>query len=171
MASGGKTKAGVPDRGTFELYRKGEPSPRMALTIRLVLAARRYRAMLDERLRPAGQSAARMEAMGAILNAPELRPQVDIAKRLRIEGPTLTRMLDALEKDGMVQRLPDPSDRRTKQLRLTAAGEAALGDIFDIADELRVRLLDGFSDEELAVMNGFLARLLERLDNGLKHED
>jgi MarR family transcriptional regulator for hemolysin len=168
MASGEKKKAGDPGRNTVELYRRGETSLQMWLTIRLVLAARRYRALLDERLRPTGQSAARMEAMAAILNEPGLRPQVDIAKRLRIEGPTLTRMLDALEKDQMVERLPDPSDRRTKQLRLTRNGEKTLDEIFAIADSLRSRMLEGFTDAEIETVNRFLGRLMERLDSGLK---
>jgi MarR family transcriptional regulator for hemolysin len=169
MASG--AKAGQTGTNSVELYRRGETSPRMWLTIRLVLAARRYRALLDERLRPTGQSAARMEAMSAILNEPGMRPQVDIAKRLRIEGPTLTRMLDALEKDGMVERLPDPSDRRTKQLRLTDTGEETLEEIFSIADALRARMLDGFSEAELDTVNRFMAKLMERLDSGLKDCD
>jgi MarR family transcriptional regulator for hemolysin len=171
MAIGPRDQAGKSGASTFQSYRKGETSPEMWLTIRLVLAARRYRALLDERLRPTGQSAARMEAMAAILNAPDLRPQVDIAKRLRIEGPTLTRMLDTLEKDGMVERLPDPSDRRTKQLRLTDTGEETLEAIFDIADGLRSRLLEGFAPDELEAVNRFLAQVMERLDSGLKDEE
>ena len=108
-----------------------------------------------------------MEAISAIMNSPPLSPQVDIAKRLRIEGPTLTRMLDSLEKDGMVERLPDPKDRRTKLLKATPAGEQALEDIFDIADALRGRLLDGFTEAQLDQVNEFFAELLTRLDAGL----
>jgi MarR family transcriptional regulator for hemolysin len=160
--------AGKSGKGSVERYRRGETSPQMLLTIRLVLAGRRWRALLDERLRPTGQSAARMEAMAAILHMPEPRPQVDIARRLRIEGPTLTRMLDALEKDGMVERLHDPADRRTKQLRVTEDGERALEQIFDIADGLRSHILEGFSDSEIEVVNRLLLRLMERLDGGYR---
>lgn len=152
---------------TFEIYREGRTTPAITLTIGLVLAGRRWRSLLDERLRPTGQSAARMETLAAILNSPPLSPQVDIARRLRIEGPTLTRMLDALEKDGLVERVPDPADRRTKQLRVTESGEAILGEIFDIADEMRGRLLEGFSEEEITQVNSFLGKLIGRLDAGL----
>src|SRR5690606_36388815 len=137
----------------FELYRSGRSTREIRLTIHLVLAARRWRSLLDERLRQVGQSAARMEALAAIINSPSLSAQVDIARRLRIEGPTMTRMLDALEADGLVERLPDPGDRRTKQLRVTPAGEAALAEIFEIVDELRSRLLAGLSDERIDDLN------------------
>lgn len=137
------------------------------LTIGLVLAGRRWRSLLDERLRPTNQTSARMETLAAIMNSPPLSPQVDIARRLRIEGPTLTRMIDALEKDGLVERVPDPSDRRTKQLRVTEAGEDALEEMFAIADDMRVRLLDGLDEDEVAEINRFLRMLIGRLDAGL----
>lgn len=151
----------------FQIYRAGGTTKDIRLTINLVVVARRWRALLDERLRNIGQSAARMEALAAIMNSPSLSAQVDIAKRLRIEGPTMTRMLDTLEKDGLVERLADPTDRRTKQLRVTAAGEAALEEIFTIADEMRDRLLGGVADGKIDELNEFLVMLTERLDAGL----
>jgi MarR family transcriptional regulator for hemolysin len=151
----------------FAIYRDGGTTREIRLTINLVLVARRWRSLLDERLRLIGQSSARMEALGAIMNSPALSAQVNIAKRLKIEGPTMTRMLDTLEADGLVERLADPSDRRTKQLRLTAEGERVLEEIFTIADELRDRLLDGLPAEKIDELNAFLGLLTERLDEGL----
>ena len=164
---GSAAKAGKRGKTSFELYREGRTTPAIMLTIGLVLAGRRWRALLDERLRPAGQSSARMETLAAIMNSPPLSPQVDIARRLKIEGPTLTRMLDALEKDGLVERLPDPGDRRTKLLRVTRAGEAVLEQIFSIADDLRAQLLEGFDGAQVAETNAILAELIRRLDGGL----
>lgn len=155
------------EKSSFELYRERNTSPDIRLTIAMVLAGRRWRALLDEKFRPINQSSARMEALAAIINSPPLSPQVDIARRLRIEGPTLTRMLDSLEADGLVQRLPDPSDRRTKQLQVTPAGEAALKEMFDIADGLRDRLLEGFSPEQVDMLNDLVWTLVNRLDDGL----
>jgi MarR family transcriptional regulator for hemolysin len=167
LAAAARDKAGIDEKSSFELYREGRTTPAIMLTIGLVLAGRRWRALLDERLRPTGQTSARMETLAAILNSPPLSPQVDIARRLRIEGPTLTRMIDALEKDGLVERIPDPADRRTKQLRVTEQGEAALEGMFAIADEMRGRLLDGLDEDDTAEINRFLRMLINRLDAGL----
>ena len=147
------------------------PDDQLRLTVLLVLVARKWRSLLDEKLRPGGQSSARMEALSAILNSPDGSAQVDIARRLRIEGPTLTRMLDALEKDGLVERQPAPGDRRTKRLQVTPQGEAALEDIFAVADIFRGRLLEGIEAEKLAEVSQFLTGLLERLDGGLPGDD
>ena len=154
-------------KSNFATYREGGTTRDIRVTVNLVLVARRWRSLLDERLRLIGQSSARMEALAAIINSPSLSPQVDIAKRLRIEGPTMTRMLDTLEADGLVERLPDPADRRTKQLRLTPAGEKALEEIFEIADALRQRLLEGVDSRQMDELNELLVMLTERLDAGL----
>jgi MarR family transcriptional regulator for hemolysin len=151
----------------FAISRDGEFPPEARLTIALVLVARRWRSVLDEKLRAIHQGTARMEALSAIHNSPEATSQVNIARRLRIEGPTLTRMIDSLEKDGLVERLSDPEDRRTKKLKVTPAGEAALKDIFAIADTYRERLLVDLSAEEVDMMNDLLIGMLDKLDDGL----
>lgn len=157
-------------KSNFDIYRKGGSTPDILLTIQLVLVARRWRSLLDEKLRKIDHSSARMEALAAIVNSPERSAQVDVARRLRIEGPTLTRMLDSLEKDGLVERLADPHDRRTKQLRLTPEGEAALEEIFATVDVLRARLLEGLSPELTDILNNALGGLLAKLDAGLPPE-
>ncbi len=147
--------------------KSGEFPPETRLTIALVLVARRWRSLLDEKLRAIQQGTARMEALSAIHNSPEATSQVNIARRLRIEGPTLTRMIDSLEKDGLVERLADPEDRRTKKLKVTREGEAAHKEIFAIAEIYRERLLDDLSGEEIALLNKLLGRMLDKLDDGL----
>lgn len=135
----------------------------LAFAIRTVLVARRYRALLDDRLRPLGHGTARMEALSAISALPKLSPQTAIAKRIGIEGPTLTRMLDTLEAEALVVRLADPSDRRTKLIQLTPAGQEALNEIAMIADAFRQQVLEEMDDGELDGASDSLRRLLLRL--------
>lgn len=141
--------------------------PQFHFTVQLVLAARRWRAVLDEALRTIGTSAARMEALSTIDRSPWLSAQVEIANRMGIEKPTLTRMLDMLEAEALVERLPDPWDRRAKLIRLTAKGKETLQAASAVASALRHQLLDDFSEAEIDVINRFNERLLTRLDSGL----
>ena len=122
-------------------------------------------------LRPIEQSSARMEAMSAIMNAEGPNAEIDIAKRLRIEGPTMTRMVDSLSADGLVERRQAPHDRRTNFLSLTPRGEEVLERIFATAEPLRARLLAGLSEEQMEQMNQLLDLLLARLDEGLPEQE
>lgn len=139
-------------------------SPSMRLTVQLVLIARRWRSLLDDRLRLIGQSSARMEALWAIAYTPPQSPQIEIARRIGIEGATLTRMLDTLEAEGLVERVPDPSDRRSKHIRITDEGKAVLAEIIAIAGDLRTTLVDGISGPAIDEANDFLADILARLE-------
>jgi MarR family transcriptional regulator for hemolysin len=132
-------------------------------TYRIILVARRYRAMLDERLRPLGYGSARMEALATIARSPEPSAQIAIAKRIGIEGPTLTRMLDSLEADGLVSRRQDPHDRRTKLIELTDAGRRALDEITEVAREFRGSVLESLSDDELNQVSEVTDKLMRLL--------
>lgn len=165
--SDGKMSTSHKGKNSFSTYKSGGSTPEIRLTVALVLIARRWRSLLDEKLRPIESSTARMEALSAIFNSPEASSQVDIARRLRIEGPTLTRMIDTLEKDALVERLPDPGDRRMKKLKVTKEGEEALEAIFDIADIYRERLLADLSADKIEMLNEILGGLLAKLDAGL----
>lgn len=135
-------------------------------TYRTILFARRYRALLDEQLRPLGYGTARMEALSTINRAREPSAQIAIAKRIGIEGPTLTRMLDALEAEGLVIRRADPGDRRTKLIELTDAGKRALNEIMTVAHNFRKTILKDLSDAELDAVNKVTDKLLNMLSEG-----
>jgi MarR family transcriptional regulator for hemolysin len=132
-------------------------------TYRVILCARRYRALLDEQLRPLGYGTARMEALSTIHRSPEPSAQIAIAKRIGIEGPTLTRMLDALEAEGLVVRRADPTDRRTKLIELTDAGRKAHEEITAVAHAFRHTVLKDLTDTELDTVNAITGRLLTSL--------
>jgi len=135
-------------------------------TYRIILIARRYRAMLDEQLRPLGYGTARMEALSTIARSPEPSAQIAIAKRIGIEGPTLTRMLDTLEADGLVVRRQDPTDRRTKLIELTPEGEAALEEIMRVAHAFRTTVLKSLTDDDLDQANRVTDKLMRLLCEG-----
>jgi MarR family transcriptional regulator for hemolysin len=148
--------------------RTGYPAPDMALTLSIVMVGRRWRALIDDNLRELGHSASRMEAMAAIAYAPPQTTQIQIAKRIGIEGPTLTRTLDMLEADGLVERLPDPMDRRNKLMKLTPAGYEVLSIMFQTTKRLRLNLLKDLPAEEVSMANSLLSTLLERMGGSLE---
>ena len=153
--------------GSILPERENYPYPELSLTIRIVMAGRRWRSLIDEHLRAKGHSASRMEAMASIAYAPAATTQIQVAKRIGIEGPTLTRTLDLLEADGLVERLADPNDRRNKHMKLTQAGLEALAEMFDITRALRMKLLDGVPAGEIAATDHFLEQLVHRIEAGL----
>ena len=90
----------------------------------------------------------------------EWKAQLDLARAVGIEGPTLTRHLDGLERAGLVRRVRDPANRRAVRVELTDAGEAKHAELLQAVIAFNKRLRAGFGDEEVEALRG----LLERLD-------
>jgi MarR family transcriptional regulator for hemolysin len=90
--------------------------------------------------------------------------QKELAERLGIEGPTLVRQLDDLERRGLIERRPASMDRRAKRVRVTQAARPVLTEITELASALRRELLGGLSDDSIVACVGVLRSINERLD-------
>jgi DNA-binding MarR family transcriptional regulator/N-acetylglutamate synthase-like GNAT family acetyltransferase len=72
----------------------------------------------------------------------------DVRTRLGLDSGYLSRVLGSLKRHGFVEETPDPRDRRTKRLRLTAAGHAEQRKMDEASDALAAATLDPLSDEQ-----------------------
>jgi DNA-binding MarR family transcriptional regulator/N-acetylglutamate synthase-like GNAT family acetyltransferase len=72
----------------------------------------------------------------------------DLRARLGLDSGYLSRLLGALQRERLVEAAPDPTDRRTKRLSLTRAGEAELDEINRISDELAAAVLEPLTGEQ-----------------------
>jgi len=87
------------------------------------------------------------------------RTQQDLARAVGIEGPTLTRHVDALERDGLVTRHRDTGDRRAVRVELTAVGEALHADLLRAVIVFNRRLRRGLAEDDVAQLHELLDRL------------
>jgi DNA-binding MarR family transcriptional regulator len=85
--------------------------------------------------------------------------QQALAGRLRLQKSTVSRLVDELERDGTVERHPNPSDRRSVLIGLTPTGRRKAGRLRDAQAELFARLLADMSADERRQLAGLLDRL------------
>jgi len=86
--------------------------------------ARRLRRIGHETLGPLHVSPSQSRALGELMRHGAMRPGV-LAEHLHIAPRSATEVVDDLQERGLVERAPDPGDRRATLVRLTAVGEAA----------------------------------------------
>jgi DNA-binding MarR family transcriptional regulator/ribosomal protein S18 acetylase RimI-like enzyme len=72
----------------------------------------------------------------------------DVRARLGLDSGYVSRLIRALERDGLVQTRPDPSDGRTKRLCVTPAGRSEMRVLDRMADELARSALAPLTDEQ-----------------------
>jgi len=119
-------------------------------------------------------NAALVEAGGSLpiwlvlssLERDQWRTQHELARSLGIEGPTLTRHLDALEQMGLVARRRDETDRRAVKVETTEAGRALYRDLLRAAIAFDKRLRTGLDQSELDQLRALLLRLEGNLGPG-----
>jgi len=131
--------------------------------LELSRVSRRWRARLDERLKHLDLTQARWVALLYLSRTGPIS-QRELADMIGIEGPTLVRLLDGLEQQGLVERRACSSDRRVKKVELTERAGPILGEINRIAGELRGELLAGISAGDLAVAGRVLKTIADRLE-------
>ena len=131
----------------------------------LILAemAHKWRRVLDQRLRPGGLSQSTWRTLYYAKRAETGILQKDLAVDIGIEGPSLVRILDLLEEDGLISRQVSVADRRGKIIRVTAKGEAILQEVQAVADDVRHEMLEGLSSADLTTC----LDVFERIDNNV----
>ena len=95
--------------------------------------------------------------------------QRDLAKNLRIEGATLTRHLDRMEREGLIARARDPLDRRQIHVQLTTKGRALHRRLRTTAGTVGTRACAGLTERDQTTLRRLLGRLRENV--GGAHAD
>lgn len=89
--------------------------------------------------------------------------QVVLAQHLGIKPITLARLLDRLETEGFIARMPDPHDRRAHVLALTAKARPTIERIHDLAMKIRGEAQLGISEAEASQLRALLCRIRSNL--------
>jgi DNA-binding MarR family transcriptional regulator len=94
------------------------------------------------------------------------RPIAFLAARLRITHPGAVQLVDRLEKDGLVERIPG-EDGRTKLLALTARGERVALEVLAARREVLERAVGALDDEQVRRFADTAGAMLEALTDDL----
>jgi DNA-binding MarR family transcriptional regulator len=88
---------------------------------------------------------------------------VDIAEKLSVSAPVLSRHIAELQERGLVARRPDPEDRRAQLLELTEAGKARLAEVEEARIALILELLEDWDEAEAAACTSSIRRLIDAM--------
>ena len=128
----------------------------------MYLVTHAWRTELDRRLRPLGFSHSRWLLL-LHLSRNDGCTHSELAHSMEIEAATLVKLVDHMEKEGLLKRCASETDRRVKHLRLSEAGKEVVENIRSYAADLRKEVLSGLSQAEiktsLNVLNNIRGKL------------
>ena len=88
-----------------------------------------------------------------------LLAQNEISKELNVSRTNITNLIDGLERDGLVERIPNPADRRVSYAQLTQQGHDLCVKLMPVMTVLMQDATRGFSKDEKALFKDFLYRV------------
>jgi len=116
------------------------------IAFNLMDVARMMRTYADQRARQFGISRAQWTVLVRLDRFEGLK-QSELAEVLELQPISLTRLLDRLAENGLIERRPDPKDRRANRLYLTPAARPLLDKLAKLSIEIMDQVLDGFDDD------------------------
>jgi DNA-binding MarR family transcriptional regulator len=137
-----------------------------SLARRLVLTGKALRAHFEVGLQAAGSSLPFWLVLQNLREEDGLS-QRDLARRLQLEAPTLTRHIDRMAAEGLLVRKPDPRDRRVTRIMITAEGRKLHDRLSEVARAREAEFRSLLSAREITM----LERVLPRITNHLERAD
>jgi DNA-binding MarR family transcriptional regulator len=132
------------------------------LRMAVVRTARRLRQ--EAASESAGLTPTSTAALATIERHGPLTPS-EVAEIERVKRPTMTRTLGCLEREGLVERTPDPSDRRSSLVAVNAAGRERLRRLRGRKNAYLARRMRDLGAEEVATLER-AAEILDRIREG-----
>lgn len=139
-----------------------KPDSAAQMSFELHGAARLLRRNFDRRAKEHGLSRSRWQVLWNLAQTEGLK-QAELAERMDVAPISLTRQLDNLEQEGLVERRRDEHDRRCFRIYLTEAAGPALEVLRGLAQETRSEALQGLSSREVDQLQQLLGRVRENL--------
>lgn len=132
----------------------------VALTFRVMRLASAWRARLERALRPHDMTVAVMRPLAYLMMMPEGTTQRDLALVMAMDCSALVRVLDLLEKNGLLARTPDAQDRRAKCLNLTPSGREKCALFHRVAGEVEHTMKADFTTQDMQDLVALMDTLL-----------
>ena len=107
-----------------------------------------------------GVTRAQWKVLFKLTRTPGLR-QVELADMLDIEPITLSRIVDRLEESQLVERRPDPADRRAWRLHVTAQAQPLIAKLKAVAADLAADAFAGIDPKDIETATKVLERVRE----------
>ena len=101
----------------------------------------------------------RFDLMAQLERHPEGLKMSELSRLLMVTGGNVTAIVDQLEKEGLVERLDEPDDRRAFRIRLTRAGDKAFAEMARAHEGWVVEMLEGLSRKEHEELLKLLAKV------------
>jgi MarR family transcriptional regulator, transcriptional regulator for hemolysin len=142
----------------------GNPAPLINM------ASRSFARLGDRQIKPLGFAIGQMPVLYMLRDGGAMS-QKQLATLAKIEQPSMAQMLSRMERDGLIQRQPDPQDGRSSLVSLTRRALSKVPKVREALDSGNKEAFSGFSKHEIELLVDLLRRLNTNLDRLVAEEN
>src|SRR4029453_15877833 len=143
-----------------EFIARSDDHRALRIWLRLLTCTQMIERVVRSRLRERfGTTLPRFDLMAQLERHPEGLKMNELSRMLMVTSGNITAIVDQLEKEGLVERLDEPADRRAFRIRLTRSGDKTFAEMARAHEQWVVELLEGLSRREHDELLKLLAKL------------
>jgi MarR family transcriptional regulator for hemolysin len=126
-------------------------------------AMRGFSRIADTALRDLGFATGQLPVLVSLKHRQALS-QAELARIAEVEQPSMAQLLNRMERDGLVQRVADPADKRSRLISLTADAGQRMPQAKAVMEAMTEKALAGFTPEEVVQFTRLVLRLNDNID-------
>ncbi|WP_249168661.1 MarR family winged helix-turn-helix transcriptional regulator [Alkaliphilus sp. B6464] len=104
------------------------------------------------------------------LGKEEVISQKELAEKMNIKESSVARLLDRMERDGLVERVKNENDKRVTNVRLTDKGKQYRIKLLPEGEEFEKLLYKNISDEEMKIFTTVLSKMVSNINENINNK-
>ncbi|MET7369139.1 MarR family transcriptional regulator [Streptomyces sp. NPDC005566] len=137
------------------------PDPDGLLAEQLLRLTRRLQRIQSRQLEPIDITPAQFRLLRTVAHYEDPPRMADLAQRLDVVPRAVTTLVDGLEANDRVRRVPDPTNRRVVRIEITEGGRATLRSLRNARKAAAEEILAPLTAEQREVLGGLLTALVD----------
>jgi len=129
------------------------------LALRVIGAAHEVEGRLEGALGTIGLSLSKFNVLSRLAETPDPMPLSQLADRCSCVRSNMTQLVDRLEADRLVERVADPTDRRSVRAALTDLGRQRQAEALELVGETERQVFGGLDEQERRTLTTLLGQL------------
>ncbi|WP_214884703.1 MULTISPECIES: MarR family transcriptional regulator [unclassified Exiguobacterium] len=135
------------------------------LSYLLIKSSRFLKGALDKRLQEYNLTATQFSVLNQITAHNGNITSAEVAQRLESDRPTISAIINRLERDDFVEKVQNPHDKRSAYLKLNEETLKLVDELRRVSDEVNETVFEAFTEEEVSNMKAYLVKLMKRFDD------
>lgn len=137
------------------------------LSYLVIKLSKHLKNVLDKEFKDYNITASQFSVLNQIYRRNREITSAEIAEQLSSDRPTISGVVNRLEKKRMIEKIENTEDKRSSYLKLSKDGESLIKSLRETADKLNSEIFTALDSEEIKKFEKYIDRLIEKVEENI----